>query len=203
MTGYSSYTRTDIRTADPRTVVVLLYEGIVKFLAQAEAALQENQRMEMSEHINRALRIIHHLASGLDFDAGGEIAENLSNLYGYMRDVLLGANINCDESKIQEVSQLAKDLLESWRQVATDPKAAQALEARDAFAPPSPSEGANENDASSLESDTTSPLPGSEKQQGDASSPQSTGTERSAKPPTEARGTSGQILGGHRAYGIR
>ena len=141
MHGYEKYARTDIETSDPRAVIVLLYEGCIRFLGEALTACQTNQRMEVSNNINRALKIVQFLSSALDFEKGGEVAENLSRLYVYIRDTLLQANVACDPDKIEESRNLLKTLLEAWREVAHDPQAAAALETRGSFAPsPTPTE---------------------------------------------------------------
>lgn len=128
MNGYQNYARTSIKTADPRSIVVLLYEGIINFLNQAQASLEAGDKAGMSDGIGRAQRIIHHLASALDFEQGGEIAQNLANLYNYMRDTLTQGNIRCDATKINEVCDLTRPLLDAWRKVANDPAAAAVLQ---------------------------------------------------------------------------
>jgi len=128
MKSYRNYARTSIATADPRAVVVLLYEGAVNFLNQALVSLESDKRVAMSENINRALRIIHHLSNALDFDRGEDIAMNLSRLYSYIRDALLDANIRCDRLRIEEARGLVEMLLDAWRKVAVDPAAAAALQ---------------------------------------------------------------------------
>lgn len=127
MTAYNQYARSSIETADPRTVIVLLYEGMLNFIAQAKSALEENDRNFMSVNINKALKIINHLHNGLDYERGGEIAENLSSLYIYMRDRLTEANIKCDMAMIDEVANLLKPLAEAWAQIARNPQAASVL----------------------------------------------------------------------------
>lgn len=142
--GYNTYSRTDIQTSDPRAVVVLLYEGAIRFLNQGIDAVQRHERMEMSNYIQKAQKIITYLNTSLDYEAGGEIAINLGRLYNYMRDRLAEANLHCDISKMEEVITLFKPLLEAWREIAKDPAAAAALEKRalgqvpSSFAPPPP-----------------------------------------------------------------
>ncbi len=125
--GYENYARTDIETSDPRAVVVLLYEGAIKFSTQALELARKSERREMSKYIQKAQKIVQFLMTSLDFDAGGEVADNLNSLYGYMRDTLSQANLKADPEKIEEVIGLLKPLLEAWRDIAKDPKAAEAL----------------------------------------------------------------------------
>ncbi|HUT24934.1 MAG TPA: flagellar export chaperone FliS [Sumerlaeia bacterium] len=132
MTGYKSYARTNIQTSDPRAVVVLLYEGAIGFLNQAADAARRDARMDMSTFLLKTLKIVQFLDAALDFDQGGEVAENLNRLYAYMRDSLSEANLTCQPEKIEEVVDLLKTLLGGWREVASCPEAATALSARGA-----------------------------------------------------------------------
>jgi flagellar protein FliS len=133
MTGYQNYARTDIQTSDPRAVVVLLYEGSIKFLGQAKDALNKGERQEMSVYLQKTQKIIHFLSNALDFELGGEIAANLDRLYAYTRDILNEANYKAEPARIDEALQLLKPLLEAWREIARDPAAAAALEQRSAM----------------------------------------------------------------------
>lgn len=123
MAIHKGYTKLSIQTADPRAVIVLLYEGVIGYLNGALGALDSNDRTGMSEQIARAQRIIHHLSGALDFEQGGEIAQNLSNLYTYMRDTLSEVVIQCNRQKLLEVIDLMRPLLDAWRQIASDPGA--------------------------------------------------------------------------------
>lgn len=148
MAGYKNYAKMSIQTADPRAVIVLLYEGCINFLNQAVVALENGDRMAMSLHVTKAQRIIHHLWSALDFEKGDEIAQNLSRLYTYMRDTLSIASIHCDAGKISEVINLIRPLLQAWNQVAKDPSANAALDNLRANVPgPSSPNGENASPA--------------------------------------------------------
>jgi flagellar protein FliS len=130
MIGYDKYARTDIQTSDPRAIIVLLYEGSIRFLNEALASCRANRRMEVSNNVNRTLKIVQFLSNALNFELGGEVAENLSRLYVYLRDTLLQANLACDPDKIEEARNLFKILLEGWREIARDPETAAVLESR-------------------------------------------------------------------------
>jgi len=130
--GIEQYARTDIQTSDPRAVVVLLYEGAIKFLGRAADAARADARNEMSEHILKAQKIVQFLTTALDFEEGGEIASNLSRLYAYARDTLNEANLHASADKIEEVIDLFRPLLDAWRDVAKDPAATPVAQARQA-----------------------------------------------------------------------
>lgn len=131
--GYSHYAKTDIQTADPRAVIVLLYEGAIKFLNRAIEEVNRNDRMAMSEYILKTQKIVQFLSTSLDFEQGGDIAYNLIRLYDYMRDTLNEANLHASTAKIEEVIALLRTLLDAWKEVARDPVAAEALAKREAL----------------------------------------------------------------------
>jgi flagellar protein FliS len=131
--GYSHYAKTDIQTADPRAVIVLLYEGAIKFLNRALEEVHRNDRMAMSEYILKTQKIVQFLSASLDFEQGGDIAYNLIRLYDYMRDTLNEANLHASTAKIEEVIALLRTLLDAWKEVAKDPVAAEALARREAL----------------------------------------------------------------------
>jgi flagellar protein FliS len=107
-----------------------LYEGAIRFLQKAGEALGRSDRAEMSEQLLKAQKIVHFLATSLDFEQGGPVAQNLSRLYAYLRDTLNEANLHATPAKIEEAVSLLRPLLDAWRVVAHDPVAAAALEAR-------------------------------------------------------------------------
>ena len=119
--GLEGYKRTNIRTADRRKIVVLLYEGAIANLNKAVACLQTKRREEASVLINKTLEIIRFLANALDFQNGGELALRLDSLYAYMRDTLALANVECDCEKVAGVTGLLNTLLEGWRGILEQP----------------------------------------------------------------------------------
>ncbi len=106
-------------TQTPSRVVVMLYEGAIKFLKQAIRELGEEQFIEKGKSINRAVDIIQELNVTLNMDAGGEIAKNLRQLYAFMQEQLFQANMQKDPGMIREVIKLLAELNDGWKAVAT------------------------------------------------------------------------------------
>jgi flagellar protein FliS len=130
--GHSAYQRTQIATADRRKIVVLLYEGAISRLTQAQHALKEGDADRRVLNVNKALDIIHFLNNSLDFEQGGDISPNLRRLYDYIRDVISVGNISGDTKKLDEAGRLLTTLLEAWRTISNGGSGnfAPALEAR-------------------------------------------------------------------------
>lgn len=114
MQAYQKYQRVNISTADPLRIVIMLYEGSIKFLNQA-LRTADTDFTAAGQSIGRALDIVNYLRNSLDHEKGGEIADNLLRLYDYVRDVLNDANIHHDSEKIQEAITLLQTLLDGWR----------------------------------------------------------------------------------------
>ena len=114
-----AYKQQSILTAPPGRLVVMLYDGCIRFLFQSAYAMREGNRTVSLERMRRAEAIIDELRVTLDHDKGGDIASNLDAIYGFSRGHLLRAWSEQDAAKIDEVSRLMGELRDAWSQVAT------------------------------------------------------------------------------------
>jgi flagellar protein FliS len=114
-----AYQENRVVTQTPGRVVVMLYEGAIKFLRQAAAELEAGKYIEKGKSINRAVDIIQELNVTLNMEAGGEIAGNLRRLYGFMMDRLFQANIRKDAGMIRQTIKLLEELNEGWKSAAS------------------------------------------------------------------------------------
>ena len=114
-----AYQENRVTTQAPGRIVVMLYEGAIKFLKQAIRELQAGQYIEKGKSINRAVDIIQELNVTLNMEAGGEIAKNLRQLYAFMQERLFQANIRKDADMIRETLKLLEELNEGWKAVAS------------------------------------------------------------------------------------
>lgn len=120
---YERYRQTSIQTAPPEQLVVLLYDGGIRFLEQAKVAMGEGK--DPSDAIGRAQDVIVELLASLNRSTG-EIAENLSRLYDFWINRLFQAQIKKDIGMIDEVSAMMRDLREAWATIAIQQKKANA-----------------------------------------------------------------------------
>ena len=100
--------------ASPHHLVQMLMEGALERIALAKASMARAEIATKGQNISRAIDIVGGLQGSLNKEAGGEIAENMSNLYDYMAGRLLVANIQNDESILDEVSGLMIELKMGW-----------------------------------------------------------------------------------------
>jgi flagellar protein FliS len=118
MKGIAAYQDSAVTTQSKGRLIVLLYDGAVKFMKLAVKELQANNHEAKGKYINKARDIISELNAVLDMNAGGEIASNLRKLYCYMDNRLSEANIKRDPAMIQEVIELMEQLNNSWKAIA-------------------------------------------------------------------------------------
>ena len=117
MKGISAYQENAVSTQTRGRLIVLLYEGAIKFLRQAVVELEAGHFAEKGQFINKAQAILTELNTCLDMDGGGEIANNLRNLYNFMSRHLAQANTKRDPQAIREVIACLEDLNGGWKAV--------------------------------------------------------------------------------------
>ncbi len=117
MTSLSKYKEMQIKTASPLQLVVMLYDGALKFMKMAKIAMDKNNVEKQNELLCRAQDIITELNVTLDMEKGGEVAKNLRMLYNYMNRRLVEANIENNKEKVDEVIKLMTTLREGWAEL--------------------------------------------------------------------------------------
>lgn len=127
--GLEQYQARSIQTASPGQLVVMLYDGFLKFASQAEEALGRNDLAIAGNRITRAQDIVSELRVSLDMTQG-TIAANLASLYTYVGERLTDARLKKDPSEIAEARKVMDELRSAWAQIASTPKPAGAPEAR-------------------------------------------------------------------------
>lgn len=104
--------------ADPHRLIVMLMQGVIEKIAAARGCLAQGNRAEKAKQISWAASILDGLRMSLDKEQGGEIAGNLDDLYLYMGEKLLQANIHDDDKLLEEVASLMKTILSGWMEIA-------------------------------------------------------------------------------------
>ncbi|ABI56058.1 flagellar export chaperone FliS [Alkalilimnicola ehrlichii MLHE-1] len=114
--------------ADPHRLIEMLLDGGIDRLAQAKGALHQGDRALKSQLIGKAIAIIDGLRGGLDRKAGGELAQNLDELYDYMQRRLVSANARNDEAILDEVSKLLNEIRDAWQAIPAELRDKEAAE---------------------------------------------------------------------------
>lgn len=108
---------TAVEAASPHQLISMLFRGVLEALAKAGGAIERKDIQLRTEQINKASEIIVTLKGSLNFEEGGEVAENLDGLYDYMLRTLMQANRENDAAKAKEVSELIVTISEGWSQI--------------------------------------------------------------------------------------
>ena len=114
---YAQYRQNSIETAAPTRLVVMLYDGAIRFLSQALPAMQAKKYDQQSLYIGKAQAIIAHLRDTLDHKAGGAVAGHLSGLYVGLFDALTDANVHDKPERVEQVIEALRELREAWVEV--------------------------------------------------------------------------------------
>jgi len=118
MNGVSAYQETSVGTQSKGRIIVMLYDGAIKFLRLAVREIESGNLMGKGQYINKAQDIISELNTVLNMEAGNEVATNLRKLYLFMSRHLSQANIKGDTQMIREVISLLEELNQSWKAIA-------------------------------------------------------------------------------------
>ncbi|MCC8166331.1 MAG: flagellar export chaperone FliS, partial [Planctomycetes bacterium] len=108
------YLRTQIETASKEQLVVMLFDGILRFTEIARKAIEAKQIEDSHHALMRAQAIVMELICTVDKEKGGEIASNLMALHAYAFNCLITANMRKDVTKLDEVQNIYRKLREGW-----------------------------------------------------------------------------------------
>lgn len=119
---YRAYQKTQVTTAKPQMILLMLYEGAIKFTKMAIVRMREKNLGEKGKFISKTLAIIAELMNTLDHEKGGQIASDLENLYMFMMDKLIEANMNNKIEDLETVERLLTTLYTAWQDVVNNPR---------------------------------------------------------------------------------
>jgi flagellar secretion chaperone FliS len=131
LTELRRYTDHTARTATPGQLVVMLYDGFLRFATQGRAAMVRGDLGEAGMKLTRAQDIVTELRATLDMTQG-TIAANLASIYAYVGELLTGARLERDAARIDEALRAMGDLRDAWVQIAATPVPTRLREGRPA-----------------------------------------------------------------------
>jgi flagellar secretion chaperone FliS len=117
-----SYQEHVLESASAVDLVVALYDGILRFLHSANAAVERGDQDGRRAAVKRALDIIIHLQARLRMDVGGRPALVLSEFYASIFSEILQASQSASRQKFEHAIDCVKNVRDAWRQVAKDPE---------------------------------------------------------------------------------
>ena len=123
MTQHSvnQYKKTEVTTADHGKLILMMYDGAIKFIEIAKNKLKENDMAGKGMYISKAEGVVSELMASLNMEGGGEIALSLEKLYAFINRQLRIANVNKDIKPLDISVKLLKTLKEAWDEIFARP----------------------------------------------------------------------------------
>ena len=116
--GYDSYQQVDLdaqaASANPHQLVVMLIDGLLDEVERIRGHLAANRLAEKGTGINKCMNILNGLSSALDEENGGEVAENLRQLYDFCHVELYHASVDKDAARLDNVDHVMGNIREGW-----------------------------------------------------------------------------------------
>jgi flagellar protein FliS len=112
--GLDAYRETQVRSRTPLELVVMLYDGGLRFMATARDAIERRDISARRDALSRALAIVSELQSTLNLEDGGEVAARLDALYDFTNRSLLDAALKNDVAPLDEARKVFETLREAW-----------------------------------------------------------------------------------------
>jgi len=112
--AYQKYKTTSIQSASREKLLLMMYEGAIKFIKKAIIAAEQKQIADRGTNIGRAYDIILELNNTLDHRVGGEISKNLEQLYMFITEQLTKANITGDPQHLRNCQKILETLYDGW-----------------------------------------------------------------------------------------
>ncbi len=117
--AHSAYQKGQVTASNPLRIVVLLYDGAIRFCRQSLDRFDDPSARGTG--LGRAHAIVSELLVALDFDQGGEIAGQLDSLYRYVLDSLIRANVDGNRAALESAIGVLETLAEGWREISRNP----------------------------------------------------------------------------------
>lgn len=114
--AYQIYRQTQVSTASQGELLIMLFDGAIRFARQSQDQMVTGKLEEASDKLIRTQDIINELILSLDLSVG-EIAQNLQQLYVYIHDLLVQANIKKDPAIVDSALGMLVELRDTWVQV--------------------------------------------------------------------------------------
>jgi flagellar protein FliS len=132
--GVDAYRRTEAQSASPLQLIVMLYDGALRYLSEARAAQATGNMRARNQALRRVNDIVAECHSSVDLERGGSVAVELDRLYSYISGRLLDVTVKRDATAIDEVHKLMTTLRGAWAEAATQTASAPATPAKPAMA---------------------------------------------------------------------
>jgi flagellar protein FliS len=112
---YQAYQQNSMNTASPGELTLMLYNGCLKFIKLAKQGIENKKIEDKHTNIVKAQNIIRELMVTLNMDI--EVSENMMQLYDYLLNRLIEANLQNDAGILEEVEGFVVEFRDTWKEV--------------------------------------------------------------------------------------
>lgn len=117
---YQNTGLSQVENADPHTLISLIMQHVIGNAAAAKGAIERKDIENKNRMLKKVIGLIGELQNSLDMEKGGEISENLYNLYAYMISQVTQANIKNDCAPLTEIISLISEIKSGWDGIPQD-----------------------------------------------------------------------------------
>jgi len=114
---YQAYQQNSVQTSSQKQLIVMLYDGMHRFMTQAVQAIEQGDVEAAHQNLNKTSKILLELLGTLREDKGGEVAANLKKLYVYCYEQVVISNLKKDVEGIKSVQKVIGNLRDGWKEL--------------------------------------------------------------------------------------
>ncbi len=126
LAGYQAYQKSKYETASPHKLILMLYDGAIRFAEKAIEEIEAKNIAESHQWLIKAQDVVYELISSLNEQEGGEMAQNLKRLYLYIIEQIVQANLKKEAAPVQEALHILRELRSAWEQIGKEVSIAKA-----------------------------------------------------------------------------
>lgn len=113
--AFAEYQNSKILTASPAELTLMLYEGAIRFCNVGITGIEQNDIAKAHTNIIKVQRIIDYLRQTLDMKYA--VAQDFENIYSYLSERLIEANVKKDKEILEEVNMHLRSVRDNWKEV--------------------------------------------------------------------------------------
>jgi flagellar secretion chaperone FliS len=113
-TPLKQYQQTNVNTSSPEKILLMLYDGAINFSRIAIEKAEKGNKSERGKYVSKAQAIVAELMNSLDHEVGGVIAERLTQLYMYIINEYVSANVNNSVASLENTVKILSILRDTW-----------------------------------------------------------------------------------------
>ncbi len=114
---FKEYQRNEVATSNQGKLIIMMYDGAIKFVNMAIQAMEKNDIPGRGKYIQKTHDIINELSLALDLEKGGDISRKLEDLYQFILRQLTSANVKSDSKALESILKILNPLRDAWEQI--------------------------------------------------------------------------------------